>query len=56
VAALGDFALIPESGQQPLAQRMVLLRDAPADRAFYDFLTTPAAGSIMARYGFAMPR
>ncbi|WP_334135241.1 molybdate ABC transporter substrate-binding protein [Tepidimonas sp.] len=57
VAALGDFALIPESWHQPLAQRMVLLRDAPpAARAFYDFLTTPAAQSIMVRYGFAMPR
>lgn len=57
VAALGDFALIPESWHQPLKQRMVLIKDAPpAARAFYDYLGTPAAQEIMVRYGFAMPK
>lgn len=57
VARLGEFALIPESWHQPLAQRMVLLKEAPAPaRAFYEYLGTPAAQSIMARYGFAMPK
>ncbi|TSE20821.1 Molybdate-binding periplasmic protein [Tepidimonas alkaliphilus] len=57
VAALGDFALIPESWHQPLAQRMVLMKDAPqAVRQFYDFLATPEAQAIMVRYGFAMPK
>ncbi|HVL09834.1 MAG TPA: molybdate ABC transporter substrate-binding protein [Burkholderiaceae bacterium] len=56
VARQGDFALIPESWHKPLAQRMVLMRNAPASaRAFYDYLSTPAAQSIMVKYGFAMP-
>jgi molybdate transport system substrate-binding protein len=57
VAKLGEFALIPESMHKPLRQRMVLMKDAPpALRAFYDYLATPAAQAIMARYGFAMPK
>lgn len=56
VARLGDFALIPEDWHQPLAQRMVLLRNPPpAAQAFYDYLATPAAQGIMVRHGFAMP-
>lgn len=56
VADRGAFALIAEDWHQPLAQRMVLLRNPPpAARAFYDYLATPAAQVIMARYGFAMP-
>ncbi|WP_334155188.1 molybdate ABC transporter substrate-binding protein [Tepidimonas sp.] len=56
VAALGDFALIPESWHKPLAQRMVLMKDAPeAARQFYAFLSTPEAQAIMVRYGFVMP-
>jgi molybdate transport system substrate-binding protein len=56
VAALGDFALIPETWHRPLAQRMVVLEGAPpAARAFYDHLGTPAAQEIMTRHGFAMP-
>ena len=57
VARLGDFALIPENWHTPLAQRMVLMRDAPEGaRAFYEYLSTPAAQNIMMKYGFAMPR
>ena len=57
VAKLGNFALIPEAWHQPLRQRMVLIKDAaPAARAFFDYLSTPAARNIMARYGFAMPK
>ncbi len=57
VGKLGDFALVPESWHQPLKQRMVLIKDAPqAARAFYDYLSTPAAQEIMVRYGFAMPK
>ena len=56
VARLGNFALIPEFWHKPLAQRMVLLRDAPpAARAFYDYLSRPEAQAIMVKYGFAMP-
>lgn len=57
VAALGDFALIPESWHKRLAQRMVLVRDAPqAARDFYAYLSTPQAQAVMVKYGFAMPR
>lgn len=57
VASLGRFALLPERLHQPLAQRMVLLKDAPAQIvAFYDYLSTAPAQAIMARYGFTMPK
>ena len=57
VAKLGSFALIPADWHQPLRQRMVLVKDAPAPlRAFYDYIDTPAAQEIMVRYGFAMPK
>ena len=57
VARTGSFQLIPEAWHQPLKQRMVLLEGAPpAARAFYEYLSTPAAQQIMARYGFAMPK
>lgn len=57
VAKLGTFQLIPEAWHQPLKQRMVLVKDAPpAARAFYDYISTPAAQEIMVRYGFAMPK
>lgn len=57
IAKLGEFALIPESMHKPLRQRMVLMKDAPpALRAFYDYLGTPAAQTIMVRYGFVMPK
>ncbi len=57
IAKLGEFALIPESMHKPLRQRMVLMKDAPRElRAFYDYLGTPAAQTIMVRYGFAMPK
>lgn len=56
MANQGTFELIPESWHQPLRQRMVLIRNAPpAARAFFEYLSTPAAQEIMARYGFAMP-
>jgi molybdate transport system substrate-binding protein len=57
VAALGSFTLLPERLHQPLAQRMVLLKDAPASIvAFYDYLSTAPAQAIMTRYGFTMPK
>lgn len=56
VAKLGSFQLIPATWHLPLKQRMVLVKDAPpAARAFYDYISTPAAQEIMVRYGFAMP-
>lgn len=57
VAKTGSFGLIPESWHQPLRQRMVLVKGAPPQaKAFYDYLSTPAAQAIMVRFGFAMPK
>ena len=56
IAAQGDFAPIPAAWHQPLAQRMVLLKNAPpAARAFYEHLATPDAQATLARYGFGRP-
>lgn len=57
VAGQGSFALVPAPWHWPLRQRMVLTKDAPAAlRAFYDYLATPPAQAVMARYGFEMPK
>ena len=57
VAKTGSFQLIPEAWHKPLKQRMVLVKGAPpAAKAFYEYLSTPAAQEIMVRYGFAMPK
>jgi molybdate transport system substrate-binding protein len=57
VSKTGSFQLIPQSWHQPLKQRMVLVKGAPpAARAFYAYIATPAAQTIMARYGFVMPK
>lgn len=57
VARTGRFALIPEAWHQPLQQRMVLIKGAPpAARAFFAYLSKPAAQAVMKRYGFAMPK
>ena len=57
VARLGNFALIPEAWHKPLAQRMVLIKNAPpAARDFYNYLFTPEAQAIMVKYGFEMPK
>lgn len=56
LASRGSFALIPATWHRPLAQRMVLLKNAPpAARAFYDHLTTPAAQATLVRHGFGRP-
>lgn len=56
-ASRAKFELIPESWHKRLVQRMVLVKGAPPEaRAFYQYLSTPAAQEIMVRYGFAMPK
>ncbi|WP_309681375.1 molybdate ABC transporter substrate-binding protein [Polaromonas sp.] len=53
VAARVRYVLIPEALHAPLRQRMVLLKSAgPVARAFYDFLQSPAARAVLARYGY----
>jgi molybdate transport system substrate-binding protein len=56
VAALGSFALLPETWHPPLRQRMVLLTRAnDTARAFYGFMQQPPARAILKRYGFVLP-
>lgn len=56
LASRGHFELIPQGWHQPLAQRMVVLRDAPqAAHDFYNYLLTEQAQAIMVRYGFTLP-
>jgi len=51
-----DYALIPASWHQPLAQRMVLIKDADATtKTFYRYLQQPAARSVMKKHGFTLP-
>lgn len=57
LAGLGRFAPIDARWHAPLRQRMVLMKGAsPAARAFYEHLGTPAAQTVMARHGFALPK
>lgn len=57
IGKLGSFGLIPEEWHQPLLQRMVLMKDAPAAiKSFYDYLGLPPAQAVMERFGFVMPK
>jgi molybdate transport system substrate-binding protein len=50
------YAIVPADWHAPLRQRMVLMRDAgPVAAAFYDYMQSPAARGILARYGFGVP-
>jgi len=52
----GRFGLIDAGWHRPLAQRMVLLRGAPAPAVqFYDFLVSAEGREILARFGFVAP-
>ncbi|MEO6017602.1 MAG: molybdate ABC transporter substrate-binding protein, partial [Polaromonas sp.] len=53
VASRVRYVLIPETLHAPVRQRMVLLKTAsPGARAFYEFLQSPAARVVLARYGY----
>jgi molybdate transport system substrate-binding protein len=54
-----SFGLIAQAWHRPLRQRMVLIKQPqpqPALRAFYDYVSGPAAQEVMTRYGFAAPK
>ena len=56
ILSQSDHALVDAAWHQPLIQRMVLLKQAPASaQAFYDHLSTPTVRAVMSRYGFALP-
>lgn len=53
----GAWRLIPAEWHTPLEQAHVITRrgaDKPLARAFADYLESPAAREVMARYGFAL--
>lgn len=53
VAAQSKHLPLPVSLHAPLHQRMVLLKSAGAAAvSFYDYLQTPGARAVLARYGF----
>ena len=50
----GGYWLLPAPLHAPLKQRMVLLKSAqPAAKALFDYLQTPAAKDVLAKYGFS---
>ena len=56
LAGKGTYAMLPAESHAPLHQRMVLVKGAgPTAREFYRYLQAPAARSVFARFGFALP-
>ncbi len=50
----GNYWLIPANLHAPLKQRMVLLKSAqPSAKALFEYLQTPAAKALLAKYGFS---
>jgi molybdate transport system substrate-binding protein len=51
----GAFWIIPASLHAPLKQRMVLLKSAqPGAKALFEYLQTPVAKEVLAKYGFSV--
>jgi molybdate transport system substrate-binding protein len=56
VSRLGAFALIPQEWNEPLRQRMVLLKGAgETARSFYAFVKSDPGRKILERSGFVLP-
>lgn len=56
VSKLGSYALIDDKWHQPLRQRMALVKNAgETARAFYAYMRSPGARTIMRKYGFLLP-
>jgi molybdate transport system substrate-binding protein len=57
VSKLGPFALIDDKWHQPLRQRMALIKKNAGEtaRAFYVYMRSPGARTIMRKYGFVLP-
>ena len=57
LAPLGRHALIPSEWHAPLRQRMVLMKGAgDTAKAFYAYLQSQAARTILRKHGFDVPR
>jgi molybdate transport system substrate-binding protein len=48
----GSFWLVPEELHAPIEQQAVLLEDAPAARAFLDFVKSADARAIIRKFGY----
>lgn len=46
---------VPSDAHDPIRQDAVLLNDAPAPRAFWDWMATGQARAILARHGYDLP-
>jgi len=56
VGSLGTYVLLPADLHKPLRQQMVLLKSADeTTTAFYDYIQSPAARTILRKYGFLLP-
>jgi molybdate transport system substrate-binding protein len=54
-AQSGAYWLLPASLHAPLKQRMVQLKSAqPGAKALFEYLQTPAAKTVLAKYGFSV--
>jgi molybdate transport system substrate-binding protein len=54
-AQSGGYWLLPASLHAPLKQRMVLLKTAQQSaKALFEYLQTPAARAVLAKYGFSV--
>jgi molybdate transport system substrate-binding protein len=54
-AQSGAYWLLPDSLHAPLKQRMVLLKSAqPSAKALFNYLQTPAAREVLAKFGFSV--
>jgi molybdate transport system substrate-binding protein len=51
----GSAWQVPAALYTPIRQSYALLKDTPASRALLDFLTTPAARTLLERSGYALP-
>lgn len=48
----GDYWLVPEAHYQPIAQQAILLRDTPPARAFFRFLHSDTAQTLIRNGGY----
>lgn len=56
IGKLGTYALIPSESHKPLRQQMVLLKNADeTTKAFYEYLQSPPARTVLKQYGFVLP-
>lgn len=56
LAGLIQYIVLPEGSYSPIKQGMVLMKNpSPLAVEFYDYLQSPAAKSILLKYGYSVP-